>query len=107
MSDTVLVTGGTGFIAQHCILQLLEAGYDVRTTARSTSRGDELAGVISSHLATGGSLDVRLRVVAADLTIDDGWDEAVAGCTYVLHVASPCRLAKGLFESCARRCAQE
>ena len=89
MSDTVLVTGGTGFIAQHCILQLLEAGYDVRTTARSTSRGDELAGVISSHLATGGSLDVRLRVVAADLTIDDGWDEAVAGCTYVLHVASP------------------
>lgn len=28
--ELVLVTGGSGFIAQHCILALLRAGYRVR-----------------------------------------------------------------------------
>jgi nucleoside-diphosphate-sugar epimerase len=31
----------------------------------------------------------RLSFLAADLTNDAGWPEAVAGCEYVLHVASP------------------
>ncbi|MFZ1063869.1 MAG: aldehyde reductase [Acidimicrobiales bacterium] len=89
MADTVLVTGGTGFIAQHCILQLLDAGYHVRATARSRGREAELVAVLTPHVASGGPLEGRFSVVATDLTSDDGWDEAVKGCTYVLHVASP------------------
>jgi dihydroflavonol-4-reductase len=88
MSETVLVTGGTGFIAQHCILQLLEAGYDVRTTVRSLSRQGELKEVLKSHTSK-ETLKEHLGVVEADLSSDEGWNEAVTGCGYVLHVASP------------------
>lgn len=87
MSDElVLVTGGSGFIAQHCILVLLQAGYRVRTTLRSLAREAE----VRRNLQTGGAEPSdRLTVVGADLTADHGWSEAVAGCTYVIHGASP------------------
>src|ERR1700689_1831746 len=90
MSDRVLVTGATGFIAQHCMLQLLEAGYDVRGTARSADRTAEVVAILSPHLNEGARERLRtLDVVAADLTDDDGWREAVEGCRFVMHVASP------------------
>jgi len=92
MADTVLVTGGTGFIAQHCVLQLLDAGYDVRVTARSTNRERDLLETLRPHVSSGQGLEGRFSVYEADLTSDQGWDEAVAGCTYVLHVASPITL---------------
>jgi len=87
MNDvSVLVTGGTGFIAQHCILALLREGYRVRTTVRSPEREAE----VRSNLKTGGAEPGdRLSFVTADLNDDRGWAEAVAGCTYVLHGASP------------------
>jgi dihydroflavonol-4-reductase len=87
MSDElVLVTGGSGFIAQHCILALLEAGYRVRTTLRSLSREAE----VRSNLRTGGAEPgERLSFICADLTADDGWAEATPGCAYVIHGASP------------------
>ncbi|MFH1554863.1 MAG: aldehyde reductase [Pseudomonadota bacterium] len=87
MNDkSVLVTGGTGFIAQYCIMALLDAGYFVRTTVRSLSREAEVRG----NLKTGGAEPGgRLSFVAADLTADEGWAEAAAGCTYVMHGASP------------------
>jgi dihydroflavonol-4-reductase len=90
MTDRVLVTGATGFIAQHCLLQLMEAGYDVRGTARTSGRTSEVAAILSPHLndAVAARLD-DLDVVAADLTRDDGWASAVEGCRYVMHVASP------------------
>ncbi len=90
MTDRVLVTGVTGFIAQHCALQLLEAGYEVRGTARSHGRASDVAAVLSPHLsdAARGRLDA-FDVVAADLTGDAGWAEAVKDCRFVLHVASP------------------
>jgi nucleoside-diphosphate-sugar epimerase len=90
MSDRVLVTGATGFIAQHCLLQLLEAGYEVRGTARSAGRTADVIAILSPHLsdAARGRLDT-LDVVAADLTSDEGWQSAVTGCRYVMHVASP------------------
>ncbi len=85
-NELVLVTGGSGFIAQHCILALLRAGYRVRTTLRSLSRQAEVLG----NLKTGGAdTGDRLSFVAADLTADTGWAEAAAGCTYVIHGASP------------------
>ena len=85
-SELVLVTGGSGFVAAHCILQLLAAGYRVRTTVRSLSSE---AGVRATLTNAGAQPGADLSFVAADLTSDAGWQEAVAGCAYVLHVASP------------------
>ena len=90
MTDRVLVTGATGFIAQHCLLQLLEAGYDVRGTARSADRTAEVRAILSPHLSDAARARLSdFVVVAADLTSDGGWRDAVEGCRYVLHVASP------------------
>lgn len=81
----VLVTGASGFIAGYCIEQLLAQGYRVRGTVRSLARPDRVA-----HLrALPGASDRTLELVEAELQRDAGWAEAVAGCAYVLHVASP------------------
>jgi nucleoside-diphosphate-sugar epimerase len=85
-TGTVLVTGGTGFLGGWCVASLLERGYDVRTTVRDIGRAQA---VRDAAEAAGGQPASRLNVVAADLTVDTGWAEAVADCRYVLHVASP------------------
>ena len=85
MAETVLVTGGSGFLAGWCILELLEQGYEVRTTVRDLSREAEVREAVSA----GGQAGEKIAVLAADLTHDDGWHGAVAGCDRVLHVASP------------------
>jgi nucleoside-diphosphate-sugar epimerase len=83
---TILVTGGSGFIGSHCILQLLAAGHRVRTTVRSLKREGDVRAMLKEGGAEPGD---RLSFIAADLEDDAGWPEAVAGCEYVLHVASP------------------
>jgi nucleoside-diphosphate-sugar epimerase len=83
---TVLVTGGSGFIGAHCILQLLAAGYRVRTTVRNLKREADVRTMLKEGGAEPGDL---LSFFAADLEKDAGWAPAVAGCDYVLHVASP------------------
>lgn len=82
----VLVTGGSGFVASYCIIQLLQEGYTVRTTVRSLKREAEVRATLKSAGVEPGD---KLTFFAADLTKDTGWAEAVAGCDYVLHVASP------------------
>ncbi len=84
--ELVLVTGGSGFIATHCMLQLLAAGYRVRTTVRSLAREAEVRATLKAAGADAGD---RLAFFAADLTADAGWAGAAAGCDFVLHVASP------------------
>ncbi|MBZ9753907.1 aldehyde reductase [Mesorhizobium sp. ESP6-5] len=84
--ELVLVTGGSGFLGAHCILALLKAGYRVRTTVRAAKRE---ADVIAMLEAGGGEPGDRLSFAIADLMSDAGWPDAVAGCDYVLHVASP------------------
>lgn len=82
----VLVTGGSGFIGAHCIVQLLAAGHHVRTTIRSLARRDD----VLAMLRQGGAISTEnLTFLAADLTGDAGWAEAARGCNNVLHVASP------------------
>lgn len=85
-SETILVTGGTSFVGSHCILQLLQKGYNVKTTLRSLGKMNE----VMEMLKTGGitSFD-KLTFIETDLIRDDHWDEAMKGCKYVLHVASP------------------
>jgi|ERR1700733_4475784 len=82
----VLVTGGSGFIGSHCLLQLLAAGHEVRTTVRNLKRESEVRALLKEGGTDAGN---RLTFFAADLEKDAGWPEAVAGCDYVLHVASP------------------
>ena len=83
---TVLVTGGTGFLGIHTILQLLHQDYEVKTTLRSLAKKD----TIIKALEDGGITDFsHLSFIEADLTDDINWDEAVKNCDYVLHVASP------------------
>jgi nucleoside-diphosphate-sugar epimerase len=84
--STILVTGGSGCIGSHCILQLLAAGYQVRTTVRSLKREGDVRAMLKVGGAEPGD---RLGFIAADLENDAGWAQAVAGCEYVLHVASP------------------
>lgn len=85
MSQTVLVTGGTGFVAGWTIVSLLQQGYRVRTTVRS------LAKEAAVRTAVGKVVDAgeRLEFAVADLMDDGGWEKAMAGCDFVLHVASP------------------
>ncbi|MGB8649011.1 MAG: aldehyde reductase [Anaerolineae bacterium] len=84
--ETVLVTGGSGFIGAHCILQLLDAGYRVQTTVRSLSREADVRAMLKVGGAEPGA---ALSFFAADLNADDGWAQATAHCDYVLHIASP------------------
>src|SRR5436305_3647009 len=84
--ETVLVTGGTGFLGGWCIAELLRRGHDVRTTVRNVAREPAVRATVER---AGVDADGRLAVVAADLGADSGWAEAVAGCGGVLHVASP------------------
>ncbi|MBL7260108.1 NAD-dependent epimerase/dehydratase family protein [Paractinoplanes lichenicola] len=81
MSESVLVTGGSGFVAGYVVRELLGRGYRVRATLRSLRRADAVRGKVG--------VDGDLSFVAADLLSDDGWDAATEGMTYVVHTASP------------------
>lgn len=80
----VLVTGASGFVAMHCIAQLLNKGHRVRGTVRNKKRAERVMEVLSKYADVS-----RLSLVEAELDSDAGWQQAVAGCERILHVASP------------------
>ena len=84
-SKPILVTGASSFVGIHTIFQLLEQGYTVRGTIRSLSKESEVREAVTKY----GQPNDRLEFKAADLEQDTGWDEAMNGIDYVLHVASP------------------
>jgi dihydroflavonol-4-reductase len=87
--DRVLVTGVTGYIGQHCVAELLKQGYEVVGTVRSRAKAE----ATRSALAKVALVD-KLTFVEADLLSDKGWDTAMQGCRFVLHVASPFFIAE-------------
>ena len=88
--EKVLVTGATGYIGLHCVHQLLNQGYAVNGTLRSPSRKQE----IIDALQNANTSTENLNLFVLDLTSDEGWDESMKGCDYVLHVASPLSIDK-------------
>lgn len=88
-TERVLVTGGTGFVGIHCVLQLLQNGYTVRTTLRSLNRKQEVLDMLKN-----GGINTfdNLECIEADLTKDANWEKSMQDCTYVLHIASPIHL---------------
>jgi dihydroflavonol-4-reductase len=82
MTNSVLVSGGSGYIAGFLIRQLVAEGWNVHTTVRSLAKEN----AVRQLLAVDNS---RLKFFAADLTTDAGWAEAMAGCSHVAHLASP------------------
>jgi len=85
MTDTVLVTGFSGFIASHVTARLLEQGYAVRGTVRNKAKGQKIIEALKAH----GSDTSKLELVEANLNEDEGWKSAVQDCRFVQHIASP------------------
>jgi dihydroflavonol-4-reductase len=81
----VLVTGISGFVGQHCAAELLKKGYSVRGSVRSISKTDEIINGIKKEVDPKGNLEF----CELDLMKDEGWDNAMEGCDFVLHIASP------------------
>ncbi len=89
MTQTVLVTGATGFIAKHIVAGLLNRGHRVVGSVRSMSRADEVRAAVTPLLKDASDLETRLRFVVLELGADDGWDAAMAGVDVLMHTASP------------------
>ncbi len=83
--DKVLVTGVSGFLGHHCAVELLKNGYHVRGSVRNFNKKSEVLNGIKKEIEP----NERLEFVKLDLLSDHGWDDAMKGCKYVLHVAAP------------------
>lgn len=81
----ILVTGATGFIGSHIIIQLLNTGHEVTGSMRDLKRADSMREIYGQHVKDLS----RLSFVQLDLMNDDGWDDASEGVEYVIHTASP------------------
>ena len=86
--NKVFVSGGSGYIALHCIARLISKGFKVKTSLRSMDRQSEIVQSVSKVV----DCSDKIEFCELDLTKDKGWDDAIKGCEYVLHIASPLML---------------
>ena len=78
------ITGTTGMVGSHVARRLLRAGHTVHAPVRSFD--DEKVGFLKAMPGA----DERLKLFKVTDLLDAGaYDEAIAGCEVVLHVASP------------------
>ena len=94
MSERVLITGASGYIAKHTVRRFLDAGYVVRGSVRRLERGEEVRAAVAPHVGPDVDLDRQLEFVALDLSADAGWDEALADVDVLVHMASPFPIAQ-------------
>lgn len=87
-SRVVLVTGGSGFVGSHLVKRLLERGYEVHSTVRSTADAAKMRPLREMQETHPG----QLSLFEADLLKEGAFDEAMSGCRVVFHVASPFRM---------------
>ena len=85
MNKKVLLTGISGYIGNHCAVELLKNGYSVKGSVRSLSKKEQVVNSIKKEVDPKDNLEF----CELNLLSDDGWDEAVKGCDFVMHVASP------------------
>ena len=81
----VLITGISGYIGQHCAVELIKNGYSVKGSVRNLKKIDEVTNGLNKQIQT----DDNLEFCQLDLLVDNGWEEAMQDCDFVLHVASP------------------
>ena len=89
----VLLTGASGYIGKHILLQLLNQGYDVRASVRKLSKSQEVRDAVVPYLLDSSVLDKHLTFVELDLEKDSGWDLALDGIDVLMHTASPFPIA--------------
>jgi dihydroflavonol-4-reductase len=85
----VLLTGSSGYIGKHITLRLLNDGFEVKASVRSSAKADEVRAAMVAHLPAGFDLGAKLSFVELDLESDAGWDAAIAGVDVLVHSASP------------------
>lgn len=90
---TVLVTGASGYIGKHIVLQLLNQGYEVRASVRNPEKSSEVLEALRPHLTDPSKIESRLSFVELDLEQDSGWDDALRGVDVLIHTASPFPIA--------------
>jgi nucleoside-diphosphate-sugar epimerase len=83
----VVVTGGSGFVAEWVIKEFLDHGYEVAASVRSASKGERVRTELSAAVSAENL--ANLSFFEADLTSSQGWEEAMRGADGVIHVASP------------------
>ena len=85
MNKKVLLTGISGYIGNHCAVELLKNGYSVRGSVRSLSKSQKVIDSIKNEIDPKDNLEF----CELDLLSDNGWNDAMKGCEFVMHVASP------------------
>ena len=85
IKEKVLVTGASGYIALHCILELLNKGYKVKGSLRNLDREDEVRKSLGTEFN-----NQNLEFCKLNLLNDEGWEDAASDCDYLFHIASPC-----------------